>query len=164
MPGVYKYEEGGATPQGPGLVLPKDSTGEVLRSEDGREYVMYENPTTGEKVKVFGSWNEAPGIRMGEGGSRTQAIDTKYNYPIMQAENGEFVLDEAMLATDKNDSGPNMVYDPKFGRKMPTAKTGNLLAQLGQMGESREMGQFQPNVERGIGMMAGGKTFRYNER
>ena len=146
MPGVYKYEEGGATPQGPGLVLPKDSTGEVLRSEDGREYVMYENPT------------------MGEGGSRTQAIDTKYNYPIMQAENGEFVLDEAMLATDKNDSGPNMVYDPKFGRKMPTAKTGNLLAQLGQMGESREMGQFQPNVERGIGMMAGGKTFRYNER
>lgn len=164
MPGVYKYEEGGATPQGPGLVLPKDSTGEVLRTEDGREYVVYENPTTGEKVKVFGSWNEAPRIRMGEGGSRTQAIDTKYNYPIMQAENGEFVLDEAMLATDKNDSGPNMVYDPKFGRKMPTAKTGNLLAQLGQMGKNREMGEFQPNVQRGIGMRDGGKTYRYDER
>ena len=163
MPGAYRYEEGGATPQGPGLVLPKDSTGEVLRSEDGREYVVYENPTTGEKVKVFGSWNEAPRIRMGEGGSRTQVIDTKYNYPITQSENGEFVLDEAMLQTERSDDGPTMVYDEKMGRKAPVAKTKNLLAQLGQMGQNREMGKFQPNVQRGIGMRDGGKTYRYDE-
>jgi len=165
MPSVYRYEEGGSTPQGPDLVLPKDSAGEVLRTEDGREYVVYENPTTGEKVKVFGVWNEAPGIKMGSGGPRTQVINTEFKYPIMQSENGEFVLDESQLDVSQEEDGPKMVYDPRLGRKMPVAPTKNLLRQLSQQGPGYSgEDKLSPTVRRGIDMEFGGKTFRYNER
>ena len=153
---MYRYEEGGSAGEGnPKLVLPRESEGEVLRAEDGREYVMYRNEQTGEMVKVFGSWNEAPRVTERD---------------VTQNEDGEFILDEAMLDTEINEDGPTMAYDQKIGRKMPVAKTKNLLAQLGQMGAKtsdgqlkREYGKFEPNVERGIGMKRGGKTYRYNE-
>ncbi len=167
-----RYEEGGSTPKGkPNLVLPRESEGEVLREEDGREYVMYRNQDTGEMVPVFGSWNEAPKVRERDeqGMGRFMAIDTSFNYPVTQNKNGEFILDEAMLDADIREDGPTMAYDQKIGRKMPVAKVGNLLSQLGQMGSKtsdgqtrREYGEFQPNVERGIGMRKGGKTYRYN--
>ena len=162
---MYRYEQGGATPQGDSkLVLPRESQGEVLRTEDGREYVVYENPTTGEKIKVFGNWNEAPGVRMGQGGSRTQAINTEFKYPIMQADNGEFVLDESQFGVSESEGGPNMVYDPKHGRKMPVAPTKNLLRQLEKQGPGFEgVDKLSPTVQRGINMRSGGRTFFYDE-
>ncbi len=106
-----RYEEGGSTPKGkPNLVLPRESEGEVLREEDGREYVMYRNQDTGEMVPVFGSWNEAPKVRERDeqGMGRFMAIDTSFNYPVTQNKNGEFILDEAMLDADIREDGPTM--------------------------------------------------------
>lgn len=157
------YEQGGNTSKGkPNLVLPRESEGEVRRTEDGREYVMYRNEDTGEMVKVFGSWNEAPRVRERDeqGMGRFMAIDTSFNYPVTQNENGEFILDEAMLDTEEDGEGPKMVYDEKFGRKMPVAPVGNLLKQLGQQGPGYSgVDKLSPTVQRGINMRNGGRTY-----
>ena len=156
------YEQGGSTSKGkPNLVLPRESEGEVRRTEDGREYVMYRNEDTGEMVKVFGSWNEAPRVRERDeqGMGKFMSIDTSFNYPVTQNENGEFVLDEAMLDTEQEGDGPTMVYDPEHGRKMPVAPVGNLLKQLEQQREGYSgVDKFSPTVRRGISMSAGGAT------
>lgn len=179
---MYRYEQGGATDKGKSkLVLPRESEGEVLRTEDGREYVMYRNEETGEMVKVFGSWNEAPKVteRDEQGMGRFMSIDTSFNYPVTQNENGEFILDEAMLDTEEDGEGPKMVYDEKMGRKMPVAPVGNLLKQMDKMGpqvyekadgtkvpyEGTPYGQFSPPVQRGIrndkGGVTKGRSYRY---
>ena len=66
--------------------------GSVMR-EDGpmgsREFVMYDSPN-GEQVKVYGNWNEYAAGRDEEG--RDMIADE--DYPIIQNEAGEFVLDE----------------------------------------------------------------------
>ena len=66
--------------------------GSVMR-EDGpmgsREFVMYDSPN-GEQVKVYGNWNEYASGRDEEG--RDMIADE--DYPIIQNEAGEFVLDE----------------------------------------------------------------------
>lgn len=65
----------------------------VMR-EDGpmgsREYVVYDSPN-GEQVKVYGNWNEYAVSRDEEGRDMIGDED----YPIIQNEAGEFVLDEA---------------------------------------------------------------------
>lgn len=65
----------------------------VMR-EDGpmgsREYVVYDSPN-GEQVKVYGNWNEYAVSRDEEGRDMIGDED----YPIIQNESGEFVLDEA---------------------------------------------------------------------
>lgn len=160
-----EYEQGGVTSKGkPNLVLPRESEGEVRRTEDGREYVMYRNEDTGEMVKVFGSWNEAPRVRERDeqGMGRFMSIDTSFNYPVTQNENGEFILDEAMLDTEQEGDGPTMVYDPEHGRKMPVAPVGNLLKQLEQQREGYSgVDKFSPTVRRGINMSNGGRTYRF---
>lgn len=160
------YEQGGATSKGkPNLVLPRESEGEVRQTEDGREYVMYRNEDTGEMVKVFGSWNEAPRVRERDeqGMGRFMSIDTSFNYPVTQNENGEFILDEAMLDTEQEGDGPKMVYDEKMGRKMPVAPVGNLLRQLEQQGPGYSgVDKFSPTVRRGINMRNGGRTYRFD--
>lgn len=164
----FRYEQGGATDKGKSkLVLPRESEGEVLRTEDGREYVMYRNEATGEMVKVFGSWNEAPRVteRDEQGMGRFMAIDTSFNYPVTQNENGEFILDEAMLDTEEEGDGPKMVYDEKIGRKMPVAPVGNLLKQLGQQGPGYSgIDKLSPTVQRGINMNVGGVTKKRSYR
>ena len=67
--------------------------GAVMR-EDGpmgsREFVVYDSPN-GEQIKVYGNWNEYAVSRDEEG--RDMIADE--DYPIIQNEAGEFVLDEA---------------------------------------------------------------------
>lgn len=67
--------------------------GSVMR-EDGpmgsREFVMYDSPN-GEQIKVYGNWNEYAAGRDEEG--RDMIADE--DYPIIQNEAGEFILDES---------------------------------------------------------------------
>lgn len=62
--------------------------GSVERDGD-REYVMYESPN-GEQIKVYGNWNEYAVSRDEQGRDMIGDED----YPIIQNEQGEFVLDE----------------------------------------------------------------------
>lgn len=62
--------------------------GSVERDGD-REYVMYESPN-GEQIKVYGNWNEYAVSRDEQG--RDMIADE--DYPIVQNEDGEYVLDE----------------------------------------------------------------------
>jgi hypothetical protein len=62
--------------------------GSVEREGD-REYVMYESPN-GEQIKVYGNWNEYAVSRDEQG--RDMIADE--DYPIVQNEEGEYVLDE----------------------------------------------------------------------
>ena len=66
----------------------------AVMSEDGpmgsREYVMYESPN-GEQIKVYGNWNEYAADQEYETG-RDLIMDE--DYPIIQNEAGEYVLDE----------------------------------------------------------------------
>lgn len=163
---TYRYEQGGTTPEGnPNLVLPRGSKGEILRSEDGREYVNYQNEQ-GQIVKVFGSWNDAVDVTMGDDPSKQFLKNTSAKYPISQNEKGEFILDEAALnRVSGEEGGPRKVFDPAMGRDMPVAPVGNLLKQLGQQGPGYEgVDKLSPTVRRGIrpnNMSAGGKTYSY---
>lgn len=60
----------------------------VMQEED-REYVMYESPN-GETIKVYGNWNEYA-VDRDENGRDILGDD---DYPIIQNERGEYVLDE----------------------------------------------------------------------
>jgi len=64
-------------------------TSPVQRDGD-REFVMYESPN-GEEVKVYGNWNEYA-VSQDEEGNMMIADE---DYPIVENEEGEFVLDEA---------------------------------------------------------------------
>jgi hypothetical protein len=141
---IYKYEDGGQS-GGPRLVLPEGSKGEILRTEDGREYVNYQNEQ-GQIVKVFGSWNDAVDVTMGDDPKKQFLKNTRAQYPISQNEKGEFILDEAALnEVSGEEGGPRKVFDPAMGRQMPVAPVGNLLKQMEQMGEP-----VSPTVKRGI--------------
>lgn len=61
----------------------------AVEREGDREYVMYESPN-GEQVKVYGNWNEYAVSRDEQG--RDMIADE--DYPIVQNEDGEYVLDE----------------------------------------------------------------------
>lgn len=154
------FEDGGmmGAPKGQGdpkLKLPRESEGEVQQEEDGREYVMYRDGT-GNLVKVFGSWNEAPNVseRDEQGMGQFMAIDKAFDYPIaFDQESGEYRLDEA--AMDGPDDGP---------RGLKASPVGHLLSQMSKMGpqtfkkkdgtsvnyQGREYGDFTPGVMRGM--------------
>ena len=120
------FQDGGmmGVPKGQGdpkLKLPRESEGEVQQEEDGREYVMYRDGT-GNLVKVFGSWNEAPNVseRDEQGMGQFMAIDKAFDYPIaFDQESGEYRLDEA--AMDGPDDGP---------RGLKASPVGHLLSQV----------------------------------
>jgi len=61
-----------------------------VQQDGDREFVMYESPN-GEEVKVYGNWNEYA-VSQDEEGNMMIADE---DYPIIENENGEFVLDEA---------------------------------------------------------------------
>jgi|13_taG_2_1085334.scaffolds.fasta_scaffold00069_37 hypothetical protein len=155
-----KFQGGGmmGAPKGQGdpkLKLPRESEGEVQQEEDGREYVMYRDGT-GNLVKVFGSWNEAPNVseRDEQGMGQFMAIDKSFDYPIaFDQESGEYRLDEATM--DGPDDGP---------RGLKASPVGHLLSQMSKMGpqtfkkkdgtsvnyQGREYGDFTPGVMRGM--------------
>lgn len=147
----------------PKLKLPKESEGEVQREGD-REYVMYRD-ATGNLVKVFGSWNEAPRVteRDEQGMGRFMAIDRNFDYPIrFDSEAGEYRLDEA--AMDAADAGPSGIPNPPVG---------HLLKQMERMGPQKQTlpsgktisyegtpyGQFSPPIMRALQQYKNGGKF-----
>lgn len=64
-------------------------TSTVERDGD-REFVMYDAPN-GEQIKVYGNWNEYA-VSQDENGGMMIADE---DYPIVEDQNGDFVLDEA---------------------------------------------------------------------
>lgn len=143
------------------LTLPRESEGEVLK-ENGREYVMYRDET-GNLVKVFGSWNEAPKVseRDEQGMGKFMAIDKSFEYAIrFDPEAGEYRLDES--ATYAEDERPRN-----------TPPVGHLLKQMEHMGpqsmktsdgrtiryEGTPYGQFSPPVMRALQNYKNGGKF-----
>jgi hypothetical protein len=61
-------------------------------SGENREFVMYDSPN-GESVKVYGNWNEYAVSQDEEG----NMVIGDEDYPIVENEKGEFILDEATL-------------------------------------------------------------------
>lgn len=75
--------------QGTEFIMTGQYTSTVKQDPDGREYVIYDSPE-GEQVKVYGNWNEYA-VSQDESGNMMIGDE---DYPIMQNENGEYVLNE----------------------------------------------------------------------
>ena len=119
-----------------------------VMSEDGpmgsREYVMYESPN-GEQVKVYGNWNEYAVSRDEQG--RDQIGDE--DYPIIQNENGEYVLDEVrhnenMETAYERESVERMARETAEESTQGASKIENLLEKLQDArGPRRLPGRFE---------------------
>jgi len=96
----------------------------VVQQDEDREFVIYDAPN-GEQIKVYGNWNEYA-VSQDEEGNMMIADE---DYPIIQNEQGEYVLDEAtfegqMKAIDAErqaQGGPG------------ESRTGDLMEMLSQM-------------------------------
>ena len=138
---------------GPASAMPVGE-GEVMEDEDGRNYVLFENPDdpNGEPVKVYSDnygWNEVEGkMKKTEDMRSVQIIRMDMDYPIkMNEETGEYELDagayEEMLSkrdTDKAESGSPFRGSIKREMENPgenprgAPPVGCLLEQLKQLG------------------------------
>lgn len=98
-------------------------TGPVQRDGD-REFVMYESPN-GEEVKVYGNWNEYAVSQDEEGNMMIGDED----YPIVEDENGDFVLDEATF--DGQEKGSEAANQAQGGPG--ASRTEDLMEMLGGM-------------------------------
>ena len=107
--------------------------GSVMR-EDGpmgsREFVMYDSPN-GEQIKVYGNWNEYAAGRDEEG--RDMIADE--DYPIIQNEAGEFILDEArhsenMDTAYEREPVERMARETEMESTQGASKIENLLEKL----------------------------------
>ena len=98
-------------------------TGPVQRDGD-REFVMYESPN-GEEVKVYGNWNEYAVSQDEEGNMMIGDED----YPIVEDENGDFVLDEATF--DGQQKGSEAANQAQGGPG--ASRTEDLMEMLGGM-------------------------------
>lgn len=98
-------------------------TGPVQRDGD-REFVMYDSPN-GEKVKVYGNWNEYAVSQDEEGNMMIGDED----YPVVQDENGDFVLDESTL--DGKQRGVEASNQAQGGPG--ASRTEDLMEMLGSM-------------------------------
>jgi len=92
-------------------------------SGEMREYVMYESPN-GESMKVYGNWNEFA-VSQDEEGNMMIADE---DYPIVENENGEYVLDEATF--DAQSRGAEMGGRAEGGPG--ASKMEDLMQMLGQ--------------------------------
>ena len=77
-------------------------------SGENREFVMYDSPN-GESIKVYGNWNEYAVSQDEEG----NMVIGDEDYPIVENEDGEFVLDESTL--DGKQRGAEMAQGAKGG-------------------------------------------------
>ena len=107
--------------------------GSVMR-EDGpmgsREFVMYDSPN-GEQIKVYGNWNEYAVSRDEEG--RDMIADE--DYPIIQNEAGEFILDEVrhsenMDTAYEREPVERMARETEMESTQGASKIENLLEKL----------------------------------
>ena len=111
-------------------------------SGENREFVMYDSPN-GESIKVYGNWNEYAVSQDEEGNMMIGDED----YPIVENQNGEYVLDEATF--DAQSRGAEMGGRAEGG---PGASKMEDLMQM--LGQSRgEGGSAAP------GMANGGKIY-----
>lgn len=109
-------------------------------SGESREFVMYESPN-GESVKVYGNWNEYAVSQDEEGNMMIGDED----YPIVENEEGEFILDEATL-----DGQQKGMEAGREAQGAPGAsKMDDLMQMLGQM--RGQGGQPAPGRQMGMG-------------
>ena len=117
--------------------------GSVEREGD-REYVMYESPN-GEQIKVYGNWNEYAVSRDEQG--RDMIADE--DYPIIQNENGEYVLDEVrhnenMDTAYEREPVERMARETEMESTQGASKIENLLEKLQDArGPRRLPGRFE---------------------
>lgn len=119
-----------------------------VMSEDGpmgsREYVVYESPN-GEQIKVYGNWNEYAVSRDEEGRDMIGDED----YPIVQNENGEYVLDEVrhnenMDTAYEREPVERMARETEMESTQGASKIENLLEKLQDArGPRRLPGRFE---------------------
>ena len=103
--------------------------GSVEREGD-REYVVYESPN-GEQIKVYGNWNEYAVSRDEQG--RDMIADE--DYPIVQNEEGEYVLDEVrhnenMDTAYEREPVERMARETEMESTQGASKIENLLEKL----------------------------------
>ena len=117
--------------------------GSVERDGD-REYVMYESPN-GEQIKVYGNWNEYAVSRDEQG--RDMIADE--DYPIVQNEEGEYVLDEVrhnenMDTAYEREPVERMARETEMESTQGASKIENLLEKLRDARGPRQLpGRFE---------------------
>ena len=118
-------------------------TSPVQRDGD-REFVVYDSPN-GEQVKVYGNWNEYA-VSQDEQGNMMIGDE---DYPIVENENGDFVLDEATF--DGMQKAAEVANSAQGGPG--ASRTEDLLEKLGGM--RGPGGQPAPGRKYGMGGMLG---------
>ena len=123
--------QGQRDPQGDAFVMTGQYTSVVQQDEDGREYVMYDHPDMEEPVKVYGNWNEYA-VSQDEKGMMMIADE---DYPIMQNEKGEYVLNEekhedAMSAAEERQGGQRLAREAATESTQGSSRIENLLEKL----------------------------------
>lgn len=123
--------QGQRDPQGDAFVMTGQYTSVVQQDEDGREYVMYDHPDMEEPVKVYGNWNEYA-VSQDEKGMMMIADE---DYPIMQNEEGEYVLNEekhedAMSAAEERQGGQRLAREAASESTQGASRIENLLEKL----------------------------------
>jgi hypothetical protein len=117
--------------------------GSVERDGD-REYVVYESPN-GEQIKVYGNWNEYAVSRDEQG--RDMIADE--DYPIVQNEDGEYVLDEVrhnenMDTAYEREPVERMARETEMESTQGASKIENLLEKLRDARGPRQLpGRFE---------------------
>ena len=117
--------------------------GSVERDGD-REYVIYESPN-GEQIKVYGNWNEYAVSRDEQG--RDMIADE--DYPIVQNEDGEYVLDEVrhnenMDTAYEREPVERMARETEMESTQGASKIENLLEKLKDARGPRQLpGRFE---------------------
>lgn len=115
-----------------------------VEKDGDREYVMYESPN-GEQIKVYGNWNEYAVSRDEQG--RDMIADE--DYPIVQNEEGEYVLDEVrhnenMDTAYEREPVERMARETEMESTQGSSKIENLLEKLRDArGPRRLPGRFQ---------------------
>ena len=129
---TYKKHEHGGKTQGPGGHVPVD--GKVLKDEQDRDYVMFQDSEGGEAFPVYSEdygWNEVEGS-MGEEG---QVIRMDVDYPVVTNEAGEYVLDARQYDDEMSARQPEFAD----GGKTPKPKwIKRLVSKLKEGKEARE--------------------------
>ena len=123
--------QGQRDPKGDAFVMTGQYTSVVQQDEDGREYVMYDHPDMEEPVKVYGNWNEYA-VSQDENGMMMIADE---DYPIMQNEDGEYVLNEekhedAMSAVEERRGGQRLAREAASESTQGASRIENLLEKL----------------------------------
>lgn len=130
----------GGYPKGDAFVMTGQYTSVVQQDEDGREYVMYDHPDMEEPVKVYGNWNEYA-VSQDEKGMMMIADE---DYPIMQNEEGEYVLNEekhedAMSAVEERAGGQRLAREAASESTKGSSRIENLLEKLQDARGARQM-------------------------